>query len=176
MRCRAMVMAPRLLTRRSTWTGSAAGWGGGPAGRASRNRLEAWTTTAYQGGHILWLRGSDGVAGQIRKIAPRYQDLSGVAADSGWTHVLFSTEANPSAEVQNALEVLIEILTLQRCPKLDFGLALDWYKIPDNTVDSRSWLNTPNGELVHRGKYWYKNNRGEQSKVGMQLVQNMSGV
>jgi len=41
MRCRAMVMAPRLLTRRSTWTGSAAGWGGGPAGRAPRMRASS---------------------------------------------------------------------------------------------------------------------------------------
>jgi hypothetical protein len=140
------------------------------------NRLDRWTTTAHQGGHILWLRGPDGVAGQLRKIAPRYQDLAGVAPESGWTHALFSPEAYLTAEVQNALEVLADILTLQRCPKLDFGLALDWYKIPDSTIDSRSWLNTPNGELVHKGKYWYPNNRQEQSKVGMQLVQNMSGI
>src|SRR5215813_3204238 len=39
--CRAMVMAPRLLTRRSTWTGPAAGWGDGPAGRASRLRASS---------------------------------------------------------------------------------------------------------------------------------------
>lgn len=140
------------------------------------NRLETWTTAAYEGGHILWLRGPASVARQIRKIAPHYQDLCGIAADSGWTHALYSTEANPNDEVQNALEVLPEILTLQRCPKLDFALALDWYKIPDNTVDSYAWRNTPNGELVHRGKYLYKNNREEQSKVGMQLVQNMCDV
>lgn len=140
------------------------------------NRLENWTTTPYQGGHILWLRGPEGVSSQIRKIAPHYQDLSGIAADSPWTHALFSTEPHPSAGVRDALEVLPEILTLQRCSKLDFGLALDWYKIPDNTVDSYSWLNTPNGRLVNRGKYWYKNNREEQSKVGLQLAQNMSGV
>lgn len=53
---------------------------------------------------------------------------------------------------------------------------MDWYKIPDDTLESRSWLNTPNGELVHRGKYWYPNNREGQNKVGMQLAQNMSGI
>jgi Phosphoribosyl transferase domain len=139
------------------------------------NRLHSWTTTPHEGGHVLWLRGPDGIASQICKVAPHYRaEWMGVA--SGWTHALFSPEPGPNAKVRHALDVLTEILTLQRCPRLDFAIALDWYKIPDENIDPYDWLNTPNGELVYRGKYRYKNDRQQQDSVGMQLVGNMVDI
>ena len=141
------------------------------------NRLDRWTTTAYQGGHVLWLRGPGSAASQVRSVEPQYQEVAWAPpVGSDWTHALFSPEPAPSIKVRSVLELLTEILTLQRCPDLYFGLALDWYKIPDSTISSYDWLNTPNGDLVHRGKYWYKNDRDEQSKVGRQLAQNMVNV
>lgn len=37
---------------------------------------------------------------------------------------------------------------------VDLGLALDWYKIPDDGLPSSQWSNTEVGELVHRAKYY----------------------
>jgi hypothetical protein len=62
------------------------------------------------------------------------------------------------------LELLGEVVSLPSLPPLKFAIALDWYKIPVDGVDSRDWPNTEVGELVHQGKYVYKlwkNRNGE---------------
>ncbi len=37
------------------------------------NRLEWWTATQAQGGHLLWLRGPTEAAGQVCATAPWYR-------------------------------------------------------------------------------------------------------
>lgn len=138
------------------------------------NRLASWTATAYNGGHVLWLRGPVAAARQILMLAPQYQLLpTATTAGSAWTHALQSPETGVNAEVNTLLTLLTEVLTLQRYPNLDFGITLDWYKIPDDSLDSHQWANTAAGELVTRGKYWYKNRPELQRQVGLELVGNM---
>lgn len=48
-----------------------------PFHRDSRgNRLEHWAMRDHEnGGHSLWIRGTDEMTGQIRHVAPNYQDI-----------------------------------------------------------------------------------------------------
>jgi hypothetical protein len=68
-------------------------------------------------------------------------------------------------------------LTLTDTDYLDFTIAGQWYKIPEDGVDPRRWKNTAAGELVFRGKYW-TTDPAEQvksmAKLGGALAQLMS--
>lgn len=142
------------------------------------NRLESWTTTMNDSsaGHLLWLRTADAVVAQLLKLAPAYSPRQ-LPPDPlmTWTHVFWSPSALCS-DVADLLAVLGTTLTLFCPPTLDFVLALDWYKQPADEVPPTGWLNTEIGELVHRGKYWYKTDGGCQARVGLLLVQKVSAV
>jgi predicted amidophosphoribosyltransferase len=68
------------------------------------------------------------------------------------------------------LELLGEVVSLPSLPLIRFAIALDWYKIPVDGVDSRNWSNTEIGELVSNGKYRYRNQEEPQRRVGRTLA------
>jgi adenine/guanine phosphoribosyltransferase-like PRPP-binding protein len=102
-------------------------------------------------GHLLLLDGPASVVTQVRLTDARYT--------SSWArgrHQLLGGGPGPTQATNKLLELLGEVLSLRCGPQLDFALAVDWYKSPIDGVDSKDWPNTATGELVHRGKYWYK--------------------
>src|SRR6185437_4835495 len=107
------------------------------------NRLECWTTSEDQGGHILWLRGPEPVAMQILSADHTYEALPrSVAAGSSWTHALKSGAATPSPNIVRLLDLLKAVVTLPTPGGTEFALALDWYKIPQEGIDPFEWANT----------------------------------
>jgi predicted amidophosphoribosyltransferase len=146
-----------------------------PFRRDSRgNRLEGWTTTPYGGGHVLRLRGPSEVVQQVTALAPEYQLLpDSVTAGPTWTHALRSPNPNAPGPVTELLGLLTEVVCLPSLPNVDFALALDWYKKPEEGVSSWDWPNTPTGQLIYSGKYRYKNNNDMQSLAGNELVDNV---
>lgn len=149
-----------------------------PFRRDSRgNRLEGWTTRSSDGGHVLWLRGPSEVVQQVTALAPEYRLLPDrVTAGSTWTHALRSPNASVSGPVSALLDLLTEVVCLPGPPNVDFALALDWYKKPEEGVDPYDWPNTPTAQLVSSGKYRHKNDDDNQSRVGLQLVDLMCGA
>lgn len=57
-------------------------------------------------------------------------------------------------DVRRTVALLEKVLSMRSKPHIDFSLALDWYKAPDDTLSPMQWPNTPSGELLHRSKYW----------------------
>jgi hypothetical protein len=55
----------------------------------------------------------------------------------------------------------------------DLLMALDWYKIPDDTVPPESWPNTESGELVRRAKY-FKSSPNIMAAAQAQLAQHLA--
>lgn len=149
-----------------------------PFHRDSRgNRLEGWSTTSSGGGHVLWLRGPFEVVQQVTALGPDYQLLP----DSGavgpiWTHTLWSPNPDVPGPVNALLDLLTGVVCLPSPPNVDFALALDWYKKPEEGVNPYDWSNTPTAQLVYSGKYRYKNNDDMQSRVGLQFVDLMCGT
>lgn len=133
------------------------------------NRLERWAVVPGDGGHYLWLRCSSETLAQIRPAGPAYQDrLMDASARSEWTHVLYAPgPVDPRVEV--LLQLLSQILTLPALQDLTAAVALDWYKIPPDEQHPY-WRNTTTGDLVHRGKYWYKSSPEEQASTGRTLA------
>ncbi len=138
------------------------------------NRLQSWTVTPHEGGHVVWLRGPVEAERQIKALDPKYQTLSTSAtAGSTWTHALRSPDPLPSPAMRPLLILLTEIISLPSPPGIDIALALDWYKIPQQGVDSRQWANTAIGGLVNSGKYRYKYDARLQAQAGRALVDHM---
>lgn len=150
-----------------------------PFRRDSRgNALEGWaSTTASNGGHVLWLRGPFEVVQQVMALAPEYRLLpDNVTAGPRWTHALRSLRTDVGESVRTLLGLLTEVVCLPSPPHVDFALALDWYKIPEEDVNPYYWSNTSTAELVSSGKYKYKNNGDMQRRAGLQLVDLMCDV
>lgn len=141
------------------------------------NRLDGWTASEDQGGHILWLRGPEAVAMQILSADHTYAALTSlVTADSSWTHALKSDAPTPSPDIVRLLDLLKAVVTLPTPSGTEFALALDWYKIPQDGIDPYEWANTETANLVNRGKYRSNNNPTEQAKYGIRLVDKLCGV
>jgi hypothetical protein len=135
------------------------------------NRLERWEAASADSGHVLRLRGPIEVVEQVLAAAPEYQSstyLGGTA--NKWTHELSSPDPTIRSEVRQLVELLSNVLTLPQLPPIKFAVALDWYKIPVDEVDSRSWPNTEVGDLVHKGKYVYKTHEDQKRVVGRNLA------
>jgi hypothetical protein len=138
------------------------------------NRLDDWTVNETADGHVLWLRGPEEAALQVVTLDPRYQRLARSATTgSKWTHALRSAKPELEPAVQSLLDLLTEIITLPRRQNLDFAVALDWYKVPEEGVDPRQWSNTTAGGLVNAGKYQYRYNADRQRRAGLALVDMM---
>jgi predicted amidophosphoribosyltransferase len=71
---------------------------------------------------------------------------------------------------------MTEVVCLPCPPNVDLALALDWYKKPEEGVNPYYWDNTPTAQLINSGKYRYKNDGDNQSRVGRQLVDLMCGA
>ena len=143
-----------------------------PFRRDSRgNRLEGWATTDVSRGHVLWLRGPVEVVQQVTALAPEYRPLpDSVTAGPTWTHALQSPNPAVPEPVRVLLGLMTEVVCLPSPPNVDLALALDWYKKPEEGVNPYYWDNTPTAQLINSGKYRYKNDGHNQSRVGLQLV------
>lgn len=135
------------------------------------NRLERWEAASTPTGHVLRLRGPAEVVTQVQAVAPEYRHpIRPAGTTSEWTHELSSPGRTVRPEVRQLLELLGEVVSLPSLPLIRFAIALDWYKIPVDGVDSRNWSNTEIGELVSNGKYRYRNQEEPQRRVGRTLA------
>jgi hypothetical protein len=77
--------------------------------------------------------------------------------------------------VRTLLELLKEIVSVPSVT-VDLLVALDWYKIPQEGVDSYHWPYTETGELVHSGKYRYRQAPRPQAEAGRSLSSRICDV
>lgn len=128
------------------------------------------------GGHRLEFRGPAGVVAQLRQCDSTYVPECSVVALG--IQRLRSTRYAPTQAVQSLLGVLQHVVTLPVGADVDFALALDWYKTPVDGVPSTNWPNTTTANLVHRGKYWYKNeySRAKRRECGLAPVELLLNV
>ena len=128
-----------------------------PDRRGNRLERHLFEVAADGRSHRLLLRASGEIVSQFQSIAPTgpgYRLISShVLASQGWTHCL-DAPGMPVAGVRELADLLSQVITLPRIPFIDFAIAMDWYKIPVEGVDSRDWRNTPDGQRLHVGKYW----------------------
>lgn len=119
--------------------------------------------------HMLELRAPVGVADQLELLEPRY---AGTMKQRGANLVIRGPGLDLTAEAKDLLDALTGVLTLPCAAGVDYALALDWTKQPIDGLDARSWPNTRIGDLVHRGKYWYKGSQqiDELREVGQSLT------
>ncbi|MFI7547247.1 hypothetical protein [Actinoplanes sp. NPDC049599] len=69
-----------------------------------------------------------------------------------WTHRLQFISPMPPG-FMGLIRFLQSWLTLTQTPYVDFAIAGEWYKIPEDGVDPYQWRNTAAGNMVNRGKY-----------------------
>lgn len=145
----------------------------GPFRRDPRgNRLESWQVVDRgDGGHLLWLRGTEEMAQQVKAVAVDYNNavMPPSPAAPFWTHILTSPSRLRS-DVVELLNLLEEVITLPALPAVDAAIVLDWYKIPVDGVDPYMWDNSVTGDLVSQGKYRYKFRFDDQTRVGRELM------
>jgi pyrimidine operon attenuation protein/uracil phosphoribosyltransferase len=77
--------------------------------------------------------------------------------------------------VRFLLELLKGIFSVPSAT-VDLVVALDWYKIPQEGVDSYNWPYTETGELVYSGKYRYRQAPGPQAEAGRSLSERICDV
>ncbi|MEV7092969.1 phosphoribosyltransferase family protein [Amycolatopsis sp. NPDC051045] len=122
------------------------------------------------GGHELVFRGPIGALEQVKLCDVSYVTRGG-GVGPGWRR-LWSNASAPTTATSTLLDLLGTFLTVTTPASVDFGLVLDWYKDPVQGVLPGAWPNTAVGELVHRGKYWYKDeaDAAKQRQCGLALV------
>jgi hypothetical protein len=123
------------------------------------------------GDHRLEFRGPAGAVAQVRQCDSSYVPDRPVTTLG--VQRLRSTRHAPTRATQSLLDVLHCVVTLPTGTNVDFALALDWYKTPVAGVSAQNWQNTATADLVHRGKYWYKDqyNREKRRECGLALVE-----
>lgn len=128
-----------------------------PDRRGNRLERHSFEVAADGRSHRLLLRASGEIASQFQNTAltvPAYRVTSShVLASQGWTHCL-DAPGLPVAGIRELADLLSQVITLPKAQFIDFAIAMDWYKVPVEGVDSRDWRNTPDGQRVHVGKYW----------------------
>lgn len=124
-------------------------------------------------GHVLRFRAPAGAVRQIRLVDGRYTPIE------SWSYrMLRGSGAEPTQAVRQLLTLLGNVLTLPCGDELDYALARDWYKSPVDGVAPGAWPNTSTGDLVSRGKYWYKDQADavRQRECGLALVDLLAEV
>lgn len=119
------------------------------------NVLRAWALRGEGDSVRVHLRAAFAVAKHVRTVLaysggnPR---TAPYPVGEGWTHCYEISREIP--ELPDLLAAFERCLILQDLPtELDTGMALDFYKIPLEGVDSFSWPNTDIGELINKMKY-----------------------
>lgn len=122
------------------------------------------------GGHVLRIAGPVGAVTQVRLADPRYLPRAGHPSE------LVGADGAPLAITVELLDVLRGVLTLPTARAIDFAIALDWTKTPQDGVDPRNWPNTHVYDLVHRGKYRYRSptHKERQAEVGRAVAHRLS--
>jgi pyrimidine operon attenuation protein/uracil phosphoribosyltransferase len=145
-----------------------------PDRRGNRLERHLFEVAADRRSHRLFLRASAEIVSQfIASSHYRLVDCSALAM-SEWTHCLEGPGV-PSTSVRELVGLLSEVITLPSMQFVDFSIAMDWYKIPAEGVDSRNWRNTPDGQRVHVGKYW-KSSPEAMKEAGRALVRRLVEV
>jgi hypothetical protein len=128
-----------------------------PDRRGSRLERYSFDVAADRRSHRLLLCASPEIAGQFLKATPGgsgYRLIGeGTLGASGWTHRL-EAPGLPDEKARELADLLSDVITLPGLPSVEFSLAMDWYKVPDDAVAPDDWRNTPDGQRVHVGKYW----------------------
>jgi hypothetical protein len=124
-------------------------------------------------GHMLQVGGPASIVTQIRLTDLRYTQMESLGR-----HRLRGVGQSPTRPVIQLLDLLRDVLSLPCGPQLDYALALDWYKKPIEGVVPTAWPNTPTGQLVKAGKYWYaaSNHAVKQIQCGVKLVDRLLPV
>jgi pyrimidine operon attenuation protein/uracil phosphoribosyltransferase len=144
------------------------------------NRLADYEIRSHNGGHEILLRGPTEVARQLTAVRSHnyhlyHLQLAENMDRTRWTHRLIATGAvDPS--IVDLLTLLQNVLTVPAPTGVNVVIALDWYKLRTEDVDPSDWPNTHTGELVSRGKYYFKHNPELQSAIGRTLVRAMVSV
>ncbi len=134
------------------------------------NRLLRWQTVNESGGHVLLLCGPGEVVDQVSSVAPEYVHLAlSNEAKRAWTHAL-RVKGPLRTDVENLLQLLTAVVLLPSPPNIDTAIALDWYKLAQDTVDPWEWPNTEVAELVRQGKYLNRFDARRQADAGLKLV------
>lgn len=141
----------------------------GPSNRGGKYVTMHDYVATPSGGHVLRVRGHQGAIAQILQTDPRYSpttkfiDLQSLAGAG----------TSPTSETTTLLGLLEGVVTVPCGDAVDFAIALDWYcKIVDDAIGGHTEL----AELVHRGKYWYKNgsNPEKVKEFGRAIVDEMA--
>ncbi|MGQ5259586.1 phosphoribosyltransferase [Micromonospora sp. ZYX-F-536] len=123
------------------------------------NRLKAYevgtSVNAVHPAQWVDLCGPEEVATQLELVFASSAKRVEVPSDrrAQWSH-RFDFDQGLPAPLVPMLEFLKKYLSLAKMPHLDVGIAFDWYKVPEDGVESSKWKNSKPGELVHRSKYW----------------------
>ena len=141
------------------------------------NRLERHSFEMAPDGlsHRLLLRASSEIADQFQSIkCLGYRASAASRQLEGWTHCL-QAAGPPHADARELADLLSDVVTLPRLASIDFALARDWYKTPEDGVPPGDWRNTPDGERVHVGKYWISS-PAAKAQAGRSLVRRLAEV
>ncbi|MGA3526797.1 phosphoribosyltransferase [Melissospora conviva] len=138
------------------------------------NRLKAYevgtsmTTTAPQ--QWVDLCGPEEAATQVELAFASHVKQVEVPEDrrSDWSHRFLLPQGIPGQLIP-LLKILEKYFTLTKVAHLDFAMAFNWYKIPQDGVEPSKWRNSTAGELVHRSKY-YRNNPSAQRDALNKLI------
>lgn len=121
----------------------------------------------------IYLCGPDEVATQVRWLLDYYglepKELELRDRDrKQWSHRLSANGPVP-AGMRQVLDLLKDVMSLPVREGLDIALTLDFYKNPDDEVDSYQWPNTEAGELVNRAKY--RGSAGARDKLVARMAE-----
>lgn len=121
------------------------------------NRVLKHAVTKRPDGTTRWLYilGPEEAAAQIEMAYPSFchQREFGEPTSKHYNYCFEFPNGKPN-DLGEFVEVLEQVLTLPATAHIDCAIALDWYKVPDDSVDSMHWANTESGELNYRGKYF----------------------
>lgn len=127
-------------------------------------------TPRHLGGHVLRITGPAGAIAQVQLADPRYTPRA------GRVHEMVGVGAAPLPITIALLDALRGVLTLPCSPAVDFAIALDWTKTPQDGIDARHWPNTDVYDLVYQGKYRYRSPvfKEEQAEAGRAVARRLS--
>lgn len=138
------------------------------SGTSRGNPLSSYRIDRAGSTHVLRLRGPSQIADQVVMLAPEYSRVGHTTvADESWPHTL-TAPGNVRQAVVGLLDACRWVVALP-CPGL-VAFALDWYKMPQDGVESHDWPNTTVGEFVSLGKYKYQHDPELQRPLGRQLT------
>lgn len=145
-------------------------------GDARGNPLADYRVDYHGDGHVVRLRGPRHVLDHIRCLAPEYSPHADSAGHrEGWTHCLVA-HGTVRDDVLRLCDLLRRVVCLPCGSGVEAAVALDWYKLADDSVDPHEWPNTRVGDLVNLGKYRYRFDQVKLRAVGGELTRHLCRI